>query len=66
MSGLSDLFYRFCTDWMLAMANGLHLSYFEVNFLLFCVACPLTTAALAIRYAVYLMRLKRMQRMTKQ
>jgi hypothetical protein len=38
--------YAYCTDFVITCANLLHLSYYEVNALLFCIIWPLLTMAL--------------------
>ena len=33
--------YGYCTDFVINLANILHLSYYEINFILFCLLYPL-------------------------
>lgn len=38
--------YAYCTDFVITCANLLHLSYYEINALLFCIIWPALTIAL--------------------
>jgi fucose permease len=51
--------YAYCTDFIINLANILHLSYYEVNFILFCVIYPILIIGLPIFYLVQKIRLRR-------
>ena len=62
MSRVYDLFlslYVYCTDFCISAANLTGLSYYEVNFILFCVAYPLLGVAAALLYRRQKARLKK-------
>lgn len=45
--------YNYCTDFIINVANLTHLSYYECNFILFCVLFPFLTITLSC-YLIYL------------
>ncbi len=52
--------YVYCTDFIINAANILNLSYYEINFIVFCLLYPLLTLGLLSLYIVQKIRLKRM------
>ena len=49
--------YAYCTDFCINIANVLGLSYYEVNFVMFCLIFPLATAGLFGLWLVQRVRL---------
>ncbi len=52
--------YAYCTDFIINAANMLNLSYYEINFIVFCLLYPLLTMGLLFLYVVQKIRLKKM------
>ena len=50
MNEIINGLYWLCTDLMIHAANLLHVSYFEANFLLFCVLYPVFTLGMILLY----------------
>jgi hypothetical protein len=40
--------YAYCTDFIINLSNLLHLSYYEVNALIFCMIWPIFTLSLIV------------------
>ncbi len=55
--------YVYCTDFIINLANLAHLSYYEVNVLIFCIAWPLTTMLLLVNFLRMKMKLKKRHQM---
>jgi hypothetical protein len=51
--------YIYCTDFVLNLANILSLSYYEVNFIIFCVLYPLALILSFIIYVALVVRIKK-------
>ena len=51
--------YFYCTDLIINLANIFNLSYYEINFLVFCVLYPLLLIG---SIAIYLLQRKRYER----
>ena len=47
---LLKFIYCYCTDFVINIANLTHLSYYEINFLIFVVLYPSVTLLLAVIY----------------
>ena len=54
--------YAYCTDFVINLANLLNLSYYEINFMLFCVLYPLLFIGSFGAYLVQKIRLERLKR----
>jgi predicted membrane protein len=54
--------YVYCTDFCINMANILDSSYYEFNFVLFCILFPLLTILLPIVYIVQCWYLKQLKK----
>lgn len=52
MNQIIYLIYNYCTDFIINLANCTNLSYYEVNFFLFCVVYPLLVLGLPILYII--------------
>jgi hypothetical protein len=52
---LISILYNYCTDFVINLANYTKLSYYEINFILFCIVYP----ALIIGMPILLFLLKR-------
>lgn len=50
--------YAYCTDFVINLANLLHLSYYEINFWVFCVVYPFLLISLPVLFFVQQLRLK--------
>lgn len=55
---LAKNLYAYCTGFIINLANPLRVSYYEVNFVLFCVLFSLILIASAVPYLVQKVRLK--------
>jgi hypothetical protein len=51
--------YIYCTDFVLNLANILSLSYYEVNFIIFCVLYSLALILSFIIYVALVVRIKK-------
>lgn len=49
--------YAYCTDFIINLANLMHLSYYEVNTLIFIVAWPIITVVLLVLYFILKIKL---------
>ncbi len=54
--------YIYCTDFMINLANLMHLSYYETNFFLFCIIFPAMLVASSAFYIFQLIRLNRLKK----
>lgn len=54
--------YTYCTDFTINIANILNLSYYEVNFILFCVLYPLMIFSVLSLYIIQKIRLKKLKK----
>lgn len=59
---LVNLVYVYCTDFIISLANLLHLSYYEVNTLFFCIIYPLGLMLLLVIFVWQKSRLRRLRR----
>lgn len=51
--------YAYCTDFVINLANLFHLSYYEVNALIFCVVWPILTIILLVLFFIKKWQLKK-------
>lgn len=58
--------YTYCTDLTINLANLFNLSYYEINFLLFCVVYPLLFFGTFGIYVIQYIRLKRLQKLKRK
>lgn len=56
---LGKYIYSYCTDFVINIANLFNLSYYEVNFVLFCILYPLLLILSPIVYTLLKIRLKK-------
>jgi hypothetical protein len=54
---LISFLYNYCTDFVINLANFTGLSYYEINFILFCVLYPMLMVGLPI-ILIYLKNIK--------
>ena len=54
--------YNYCTDFVINIANMLDLSYYEINFIIFCILFPLFIIGLTVAYFIQKLRLKKLVR----
>lgn len=57
----SRFFYMYCTDFIINLANILDLSYYEVNFIIFCILYPALIFGSIGLYILQRVRLKRIK-----
>ncbi len=57
--------YAYCTDFIINLANILNLSYYEVNFILFCVLYPILIIGLPLFYILQRIRLRRIRAVSR-
>lgn len=50
--------YMYCTDFIINLANIFGFSYYEVNFMIFCVVYPVLVVSLFLTYVVQRVRFK--------
>ncbi|MFD2514219.1 hypothetical protein ACFSRY_10100 [Pontibacter locisalis] len=62
---LVELVFNYCTDFMINLANLTHLSYYEVNALIFCLIWPLLTAGLLLLLFVQKVRLRQYKKVNR-
>jgi hypothetical protein len=65
MHKLIQFLYAYCTDFIINLANLSGLSYYEVNFFIFCVIYPLLLIISPLWYAIQLLRLRKSFRQTQ-
>jgi len=58
---LVNFVYNYCTDFIINLANLFYLSYYEINFIIFCLLYPLLVVGLTVVYFVQKKRLKNIQ-----
>lgn len=51
--------YDYCTDFVINLANLLHLSYYEINFIFFCLLYPMLLLSSLLFYFIQRKKLKR-------
>lgn len=51
--------YVYCTDFIINLANIFKLSYYEINFIIFCLLYPVLVVASFVFYIIQRGRLKR-------
>jgi hypothetical protein len=56
MTDLITQLYIYCTDFTIALANLLGISYYDVNALIFCIFLPLLTLFLTLTLMLQLKR----------
>lgn len=54
--------YVYCTDFIINLANIFNLSYYEINFLIFCLIYPLLIIGLLITYFIQKKRFRRINK----
>lgn len=60
---ISKELYAYCTDFIINIANIFNLSYYEINFLIFCLIYPLLTFGLLL---LYFIQRRRLSKVTKE
>jgi hypothetical protein len=50
IENLCGQLYVYCTDFIINMSNLLGISYYEFNFIIFCLVLPFLTLLLGIRF----------------
>ena len=58
---LGKFIYAYCTDFIINLANIFNLSYYEINFIIFCVLYPILIIGSIGFYLVQRMRLIRIK-----
>jgi len=53
-----DFLYKYCTDFIINLANLLDLSYYEINALIFCFLYPVLLMVLGVAFFIQKRRLK--------
>lgn len=53
--------YAYCTDFIINLANILNLSYYEINFIIFCVLYPILILGSLGFYSIQRLRWKRIK-----
>ena len=56
---LGKYIYVYCTDFVINLANLFNLSYYEVNFVIFCIVYPLLFILSPIVFTLLKIRLKK-------
>jgi len=54
--------YNYCTDFIINLANLLELSYYEINWFLFCVLYPILILSSFIVFIIQVLRLRKVRR----
>jgi len=63
MNSLAELgmfIYAYCTDFIINLANICKLSYYEINFLVFCLLYPLLIIGSSVLYVIQRKRVKKL------
>ncbi len=60
---LGRFIYAYCTDFIINLANIFHLSYYEINFIIFGVLYPVLIMASMGSYFIQKLRLKRLKKL---
>jgi hypothetical protein len=55
---VGGMLYAYCTDFLINISNLLGVSYYEVNFIIFCVVFPLLTLFLLLRCSFLYIKLQ--------
>lgn len=58
LAELSMSLYAYCTDFIINLANILDVSYYEINFFVFCLLYPILLIGSFILYVIQKRRLK--------
>ena len=58
---LVNFVFAYCTDFVINLANVFKLSYYEINFIIFCILYPLFIVGSVGTYIFQKMRLKRLK-----
>ncbi len=58
--------FNYCTDFVINVSNIFHLSYYEINALIFCIVWPLVTVILFLLYILQLSKLKKLRQKSIQ
>jgi len=58
---LGKFIYFYCTDFIINLANIFNLSYYEINFIIFCVLYPVLIIGSIGFYLIQRMRLRRIK-----
>jgi hypothetical protein len=56
--------YVYCTDFVINLANLTHLSYYEINAIIFCLVWPIVTVLAALAFMIQKIRLRRIKKKT--
>jgi hypothetical protein len=54
--------YNYCTDFVINLANITNLSYYEINFILFCILYPLLAIGLPLLLIIQKIKIWRLQK----
>ncbi len=54
--------YNYCTDFIINLANITNLSYYEINFILFCILYPLLAIGLPLLLIIQKIKIGRLQK----
>ncbi len=58
---LGKFIYTYCTEFIINLSNILNLSYYEINFIIFCVLYPILSIASMSIFFVQKIRLKKIK-----
>lgn len=58
---IGKFIYAYCTDFIINLANIFNLSYYEINFIIFCVLYPALIIGSVFIYFIQKLRLKRIK-----
>lgn len=58
---IANFVFAYCTDFIINLANIFHLSYYEINFIIFCLLYPISIIGSMGIYFFQKMRLKRIK-----
>lgn len=61
LAELGTFVYAYCTDLLISLANILKLSYYEINFFIFCLLYPILIVGSIGLYVIQRKRLKRIK-----
>ncbi len=54
-------FYYYCTDLCINLANIFHISYYEINYIIFCILHPIIMISVPIFYIIKKRKLHRLK-----
>lgn len=57
-----NFLYVYCTDFVINLANLTNLSYYEINFIFFCLIYPLLFTAMPFIYQIQRYRLSKLKK----